>query len=80
MQGNREGVPCVYVEAQVEPLGYLERYWVSTDDGLLSAAETSQDGVVVMRMSSTSAEVLQTAGEERFTLPDGTVLHQQEAP
>lgn len=76
----REGVPCVYVEAQVEPLGYLERYWVSTDDGLLSAAETSQDGVVVMRMSSTSAEVLQTAGEERFTLPDGTVLHQQEAP
>ena len=73
----RDGVPCVYVEAQVEELGYLERYWVSTENGLLIAAETSEDGVVVLRMSSTEAEVLQTADEERFTLPDGTVLHRQ---
>ena len=73
----RDGVPCVYVEAQMEELGYLERYWVSTENGLLIAAETSKDGVVVLRMSSTEAEVLQTADEERFTLPDGTVLHRQ---
>ena len=73
----RDGVSCVYVEAQVEELGYLERYWVSTENGLLIAAETSKDGVVVLRMSSTEAEVLQTADEERFTLPDGTVLHRQ---
>ena len=64
------------VEAGQE-LGYLERYWVSTENGLLIAAETSKDGVVVLRMSSTEAEVLQTADEERFTLPDGTVLHRQ---
>ena len=32
---------------------------------------------MVLRLSSTEAEVLQTADEERFTLPDGTVLHRQ---
>ena len=75
---SRDGAPCVYVEVSVEELGYLERYWVSTEDGLLAAAETTRDGVVVMRMSSTEADVLQAADAERFTLPDGTVLHRPE--
>ena len=73
----RDSVPCIYVEVEVEGLGYLERYWVSTENGLLVSAETSKDGVIVMRMGSTEADVLQTADEDRFTLPDGTVLHQQ---
>lgn len=72
----RDGVPCIYVEAFVEGLGYLERYWVSTDNGLLVLAETSKEGRVVMRMSSTEADVLQAGEEDRFTLPDGTVLYQ----
>lgn len=76
---SRDGVPCIYVETRVDELGYLERFWISTDNGLLMAAETESDGRIVMQMSSTEAEVLQAAQEEegRFTLPDGTVLHQQ---
>lgn len=73
----RDSVPCIYVEVEVVALDYLERYWVSTENGLLVAAETSNNGVAVIRMRSTEAEVLQTADEDRFTLPDGTVLHRQ---
>ena len=77
---SRDGIPCVYVETAVDELGYLERYWVSTGNGLLVASETVADGVVVMRMHSTDAEVLQAAEKDRFTLPDGTVLYEQAAP
>lgn len=77
---TRDGVPCVYVETAVDDLGYLERYWVSTDNGLLIASETVKDDVVVMRMRSTEAEVLQAAEKDRFTLPDGTVLYEQTTP
>lgn len=77
---TRDGVPCVYVETAVDDLGYLERYWVSTGNGLLVASETVKNGVVVMRMRSTDAEVLQAAEKDRFTLPDGTVLYEQTTP
>ena len=76
----RNGVPCIYVETAVDGLGYLERYWVSTDNGLLVASETVKEGIVVMRMRSTEAEVLQAAEKDRFTLPDGTVLYEQTTP
>ena len=77
---TRDGVPCIYVETAVDSLGYLERYWVSTDNGLLVSSETVKDDVVVMRMRSTDAEVLQAAEKDRFTLPDGTVLYEQTTP
>ena len=77
---TRDGVPCIYVETAVDTLGYLERYWVSTDNGLLVSSETVKDDVVVMRMRSTDAEVLQAAEKDRFTLPDGTVLYEQTTP
>ena len=77
---TRDGVPCIYVEACVDTLGYLERYWISTDNGLLLASETVKGDVVVMRMRSTEAEVLQAAEDDRFTLPDGTVLYEQSTP
>ena len=77
----RDGIPCVYVQTSVGELGYLERYWVSTDSGLLVAAETAKGDQVVMRMSASEADVLQAVGdgETWFTLPDGTVLHQMSA-
>ena len=77
---TRDGVPCIYVETSVDDLGYLERYWISTDNGLLVASESIKDDTVIMRMRSTDAEVLQAAEKDRFTLPDGTVLYEQTTP
>lgn len=76
--GERDGLPCVYVETRVDELGYLERYWVSTDNGLLAAAETVKGDQVIMRMSAANTEVLQAEiPEGSFTLPDGTALDGQ---
>ncbi len=69
------GQPCIYVEAEQQELGYLYRYWISMDNGLLIAAETEKSGVPVYRMESgeVTSPLLQTDG--LFTLPDGTVLY-----
>lgn len=70
-------LPCIYVEVTSSVSGYLERYWVSVDSGLLVAAETTQDDKLVYRMSAlTSIQSLLTAAEDIFSLPDGTILHQ----
>ena len=71
---QRDGQPCVYVEANA-PLGGVERYWVSVNSGLLMAAETEQDGVVVYSMTARDvvSPLDQTGGI--FVLPDGTVLY-----
>ncbi len=71
---ERDGQPCVYVEANT-PGGYTERYWVSVDSGLLVAAEMEKAEEVVYVMSSRDvvSPLDQTGGV--FTLPDGTVLH-----
>lgn len=70
------GLPCVYVEVDQRELGYVERFWVSVESGLLAASESEKDGETVYRMSS--FEVLSPASglQDSFTLPDGTVLHQ----
>lgn len=75
---ERDGLPCIYVETSVDELGYLERYWVSVDSGLLVASETEKDGVTVLRMSSSTVNAL-ALEEMDFTLPDGRVLHQPAA-
>lgn len=72
---EQNGLPCIYVETSVDGLGYLERYWVSVDSGLLVAAETEKDGVTVLRMESSTVNAL-ALEEMDFSLPDGTVLHQ----
>lgn len=68
------GLECVFVEVRQEELGYLERYWVAVDTGLLVAAETLKDETVVYRMTSYEVVVPAPLGTQ-FTLPDGTVLH-----
>lgn len=74
---QKENLPCIYVEVASPVAGYLERYWVSVDSGLLVAAETAQEGILVYRMSALSpTQSLETASKDIFTLPDGTVLHQ----
>lgn len=69
-------LPCIYVEVDSPAAGYQERYWISVDSGLLAAAETTQDGILVYRMSALSPTQALTGSDKNiFALPDGTVLH-----
>ncbi len=65
-------INCIYVET-TEVDGYVLRYWVSVDTGLLVAAEKLLDGETTYRMWETASE-LEPAITVEFTLPDGTVL------
>lgn len=73
---ERRGQPCVYVEAKAAELDYLERYWISVEDGLLVAAETVKEGQVVYSMYSYQIFSPLSGEDGVFSLPDGTVLHQ----
>lgn len=70
-----EKQPCIYIEAEQRELGYLYRYWISVNSGLLMAAETEKSGIVVYRMVSNEVSSPMTASSEIFSLPDGTILH-----
>lgn len=65
--------PCIYVETAADTDDYVQRYWVSTQNGLLIAAEREQEGELVYRMYA--EELTASAAENDFTLPDGTVLY-----
>lgn len=67
--------PCVYVETLQDELGYLERYWVSVDSGLLVAAQTLKEGKVVYSVNATVPVQTPCPTDAVFALPDGTVLH-----
>lgn len=71
---EKGGMNCIYVEVAEDELGYLERYWVSVERGLLVAAETVKGEQTVLRVSAYSVEIPVRSGNV-FTLPDGTVLH-----
>ena len=68
-------VNCICVETTEDEAGYMLRYWVSLDSGLLMAAEKLQAGETVYRMWQTDEDLAPVIGQE-FTLPDGTVLHE----
>ena len=62
---------CIYAETKEDENGYAERYWVSVDTGLLTAAQRLQNGEEVYRMERVAVSM----GEPEaalFTLPDGT--------
>ena len=67
------GVNCIYAETAEDAYGYVQRYWVSVDTGLLVASERLLDGETIYRMASLTAD-LSTPSADRFILPDGTVL------
>lgn len=69
-----EGVSCIYVETAPDDARYSERYWVSTDTGLLVAAERMHGDEVIYRMASLAAS-LEPVDAEAFTLPSGAVLY-----
>ncbi|MBR5534414.1 MAG: hypothetical protein IKU62_06175 [Ruminiclostridium sp.] len=70
----KNGKDCVFVEVRDTDLGYLDRYWVETATGLLCAAETLSDGVIVYSMTEEALEIPLKGGFV-FELPDGTVIH-----
>ncbi|WP_298022414.1 hypothetical protein [uncultured Dysosmobacter sp.] len=66
-------VNCIYVEAGELPEGYVFRYWVSVDTGLLVAAEKLLEGETVYRMGALTVDQ-EAPDASNFTLPDGTAL------
>jgi hypothetical protein len=68
---------CIYVETAKDADGYVQEYWVSVGTGLLVGAEKLKDGETVYKMLAKA--VSGTAPTtDKFTLPDGKVLHQVE--
>lgn len=68
-------LPCVYAQVQLPDSSIVQRYWVSVDSGLLVAAESEEDGVLVYRMTAYSPAQSPCPADGEFELPDGTVLH-----
>lgn len=66
----QDGLNCVYVETAEDEAGYVDRYWVSVDSGLLHMAERLWDGGVVYRFTAGAPE-LGAPEESLFLLPDG---------
>ncbi|HJH62910.1 MAG TPA: hypothetical protein IAC84_06585 [Firmicutes bacterium] len=69
---ERDGQDCIYVEFEHEQLGYLYRYWISVNSGLLIAAQTESEGQVVYEMSSRQLTSPLSGPGDWFVLPDGT--------
>lgn len=79
---DRDGQPCIYVEARQKELDYRYRYWISVNSGLLMASETVHAGEVIYSMTSREVVSPLADAQSYFTLPDGTnlsSLHQDQA-
>ena len=64
-------VYCIYVETAEDDAGYVLRYWVSVETGLLTMAEKLENGSAVYRMAALSVDQ-DGITEDSFRLPDGT--------
>ena len=71
--GSYEDQYCIMVVTAQDAEGYATSYWISTETGLLIAAETSLEGTLVYRMT---ALTLDAAGPDdtMFQLPDGSTI------
>jgi len=72
-----EELTCIYVETAADAAGYSTRYWVSVENGLLVQAERLLEEETVYRMSAPHVEQTEYDASG-FTLPDGTVLPENE--
>lgn len=70
----KEGISCIYVEATPAPLFYTERYWISTETGLLVGAETYEGDKVIYRFDGYAPITTPLPSLNTFTLPDGTTF------
>lgn len=73
-----EELSCIYVETAADSGGYSLRYWVSVENGLLVQAEKLLGDEAVYRMTSLYVDETRYDAS-RFTLPDGTVLLEEDA-
>ena len=67
------GVNCIYVETAEDGEGFVLRYWVSVDTGLLAVSERLLEGEPVYRMAALTLDQASPIAAD-FTLPDGTPL------
>lgn len=75
------GSNCIFVEANRKEFGYIERFWVSVDTGLLVASETVKEDSGVLIYSMTEKLITNLKSDEgTFMLPNGTVLHRVVVP
>lgn len=66
---------CIYTEYRQPGLGYIMKYFISTELGLITGAEEyDAAGGLTYRMSA--GECSFDADESAFTLPDGTVVNE----
>ena len=72
---ERDGLPCVFVEAVTPELNYVERYWISETSGLLMAAETEKNGTLIYTLFSREVVSPMEQASGIFALPDGTQLY-----
>lgn len=70
---ERDGVYCVYVETRPDGDGYVDRYWVGVETGLLYAAERLSGQDLIYRFTAGQPET-DTLEEGLFLLPDGSAL------
>lgn len=68
-----QDVSCIFVETAPDETDDFQRFWVSVDSGLLTAAEHYQNGQLVSRVTALTVELTRPE-ESLFTLPDGTDL------
>ena len=69
---------CIYVEAEPDSFGYVDRWWISVDNGLLIAAERAQGDTVVYRMLGLAVET-GVVDEQAFRLPTEEILYEPQA-
>lgn len=72
---KKNGKDCIYVEVPNHSLDSLDRYWIETATGLLSAFETLEEEQTVYAVAETTFQAPLEAGVT-FALPDGTLLHE----
>ena len=74
---EKNGSNCIFVSVERNE-SVTDYYWISTDTGLLCAAETYEGGRKVYEMGETQFTAPLEEGMV-FSLPDGTVLHESSA-
>ncbi|MBR5479382.1 MAG: hypothetical protein IKU84_04320 [Clostridia bacterium] len=66
------GEQCIYAEAK-NSFGYIEKYWISTQTGLLISGQTLKDNKVIYSVSLIDLDLTRPDDYE-FTLPNRTVI------
>lgn len=67
----KDGVSCIYIQTAPDSDGYAQSFWISTQSGLLYAAERTHNDEVIYRFTATEPGN-DPPPESLFLLPDGS--------